>query len=112
MDDPARHLQQSLERRFGDAPAVDPTLPGLDRIAVMAAHRSHRAFAERTVAPELIQLLCAVALSAPSKSDLQQRDIVVIGDPEQRRRLHDVVSGDGWERAAPAMLMVCGNNRR
>jgi nitroreductase/FMN reductase [NAD(P)H] len=112
MDDPARHLRQSLDRRFGDAPAVDPALPGLDRLAVMAAHRSHRAFAERPVASELIQLLCAVALSAPSKSDLQQRDIVVIGDPEQRRRLHDIVSGDGWERAAPALLMICGNNRR
>jgi nitroreductase len=112
MDDPVQQLRQSLDRRFGDAPSADPTLPGLDHLAVMAAHRSHRAFAAREVTPELVGLLCAVALSAPSKSDLQQRDIVVIGDKEQRRRLHDIVPGDGWERAAPVLLMVCGNNRR
>ena len=111
MDDAIARLHRALDRRFGDAPEPDPT-PDLDRLAALAAHRSHRAFAERPVAPELIRLLCAVALSAPSKSDLQQRDIVIVADPDQRRRLNEIVPFEGWERTAPALLVFCGNNRR
>ena len=77
----------------------------------MAARRL-TALLDRPVAPDLVRLLCAVALSAPTKSDLQQRDIVLIEDKAQRRRLHEIVPGEGWERAAPAFLMICGNNRR
>jgi nitroreductase/FMN reductase [NAD(P)H] len=112
MDDPARRLRQSLDCRFGSVPTFDPLTPGLDRLADMAAHRSHREFADRPVSPDLIRLLCAVALSAPTKSDLQQRDIVIIEDPAIRHRLHEIVPGEGWERRAPAFLMICGNNRR
>jgi nitroreductase len=112
MDDPAQRLRQSLDRRFGSVPTIDAATPGLDRLADMAAHRSHRAFTDRPVSPDLIRLICAVALSAPTKSDLQQRDIVIIEDPAQRFRLHEIVPGEGWERLAPAFLMICGNNRR
>jgi nitroreductase len=112
MNDPAQHLRRSLDRRFGDPPEIDAETPGLDRLAAMAAHRSHRVFADRAVAPGLVRLLCAVALSAPTKSDLQQRDIVIVDDAAQRRQLHEIVPGEGWERAAPAFLMICGNNRR
>jgi nitroreductase/FMN reductase [NAD(P)H] len=112
MDDPLQRLRLALDRRFGSVPAIDAATPDLDRLADMAAHRSHRAFTDRPVAPDLVRLLCAVALSAPTKSDLQQRDIIIIEDPAQRRRLHEIVPGEGWERLAPAFLMICGNNRR
>jgi nitroreductase/FMN reductase [NAD(P)H] len=112
MDDPVQHLRRSLDHRFGEAPGIDPATPGLAQLATMAAHRSHRAFADRPVAPELVRLLCAVALSAPSKSDMQQRDIVIVEDAEQRRRLNDLIPGADWERRAPVMLVICGDNRR
>src|ERR1700747_2589464 len=76
----ARSIQAALAERFGEDLAVDPALTGLDALARIAAHRSHRRFLPRPVAPDLLKLLCACALSAPSKSDLQQCDIVVVTD--------------------------------
>jgi nitroreductase/FMN reductase [NAD(P)H] len=108
----AASLHDALERRFGDAPAVGNDLPGLAALSRMAAHRSRRDFADRPVDPALIRLLCAVALSAPTKSDLQQRDIIVVEDSAQRRRLDALVPHEAWPHQAPALLVFCGNNRR
>jgi nitroreductase len=108
----ANELAAALERRFGEAPAVDPAMPGLAALAAMARHASHRRFAPRPVEAPLIDLLCAVALAAPSKSDLQQRDIIIIEDAGQRRRFGALIAGEAWAKEAPALLVFCGNNRR
>ncbi len=105
-------LRELLHARFGADLPVDETLPGLDRLAAMAGHRSVRRFAERPVPAELLRLLAAVALSSPTKSDLQQRDIVLVADPALRRRLDALIPGQDWVPAAPAFLVFCGNNRR
>ena len=108
----AEAIQRSLAERFGEAPAVDPTLPGLDLLATIAGHRSHRAYADRPIPPDLLRLLCACALSAPSKSDLQQADIVQIADPALRATIADLLPDNPWVREAPVLLVFCGNNRR
>lgn len=110
--DRAGLLRRDLDRRFGDTPPVDPATPGLAALSRMAAHRSQRDFADRPVDRALVRLLCAVALSAPTKSDLQQRDIIVVEDPEQRRQLDALVPRGAWPYRAPALLVFCGNNRR
>ncbi len=51
-------------------------------------------------------------MSAPTKSDLQQRDIIVIDDNGLRTRLADLVGGQLWVADAPVLLVFCGNNRR
>src|SRR4029450_9063739 len=66
----------------------------------------------KPVDPVLLDTLCAVALSAPSKSDLQQADIVVVTDKAQRAVLDELAPGNPWMKAAPAILVFCGNNRR
>jgi nitroreductase len=108
----AATLRRDLEHRFGAVPAVDTGMPGLAALSRMAAHRSQRDFSARPVDPALVRLLCTVALSAPTKSDLQQRDIIVVEDPEQRRRLDALVPHGAWPYGAPALLVFCGNNRR
>src|SRR5205085_7875160 len=60
----------------------------------------------------LLRLLFACALSAPSKSDLQQADIVHVADREKVRTITDLVSGMPWIAEAPVLLVFCGNNRR
>ncbi|HEX6979922.1 MAG TPA: nitroreductase family protein [Alphaproteobacteria bacterium] len=110
-DTAARQLAETLARRFGDAPSLDG-IAGLDMLARMAAHRSHRAFLDRDVDRNLVRVLCAVALSAPSKSDLQQRDIVIVEDARVRTRLNALAGGEDWVVAAPVFLVFCGNNRR
>jgi nitroreductase/FMN reductase [NAD(P)H] len=59
----------------------------LETLARIASHRTIRRYAPHNVDRDLLDLLCACALSAPTKSDLQQRDIVVIADPGLRRAL-------------------------
>jgi nitroreductase len=106
-------LAALLQHRFGDAPVVSPDTPGREALARLAAHRSHRSYAERPVDPALIRVVAAVALSAPAKSDLQQRDIVILEDPALRKRVTGLVTGENpWLEKAPAFLVFCGNNRR
>ena len=59
-------IAQALAERFGEKLSIDPGLPGLAELAKLATHRSHRRFLPRAIEPELIRLLCACALSAPS----------------------------------------------
>jgi nitroreductase len=112
MNDERRSHQEltaSLERRFGDIGAVDPVAAAL---STAAAHRSHRAYTDRPIDPALVRVLCATALSAPTKSDLQQRDIIVLEDASQRQRVTDLLDEYPWAATAPVFLVFCGNNRR
>jgi hypothetical protein len=80
----ARRLEAVLHERFGEDVSVDPALDGLDELLRLTAHRVHRRYSDRPIDASLVRLLCACALSAPSKSDLQQRDIVIVSDPVLR----------------------------
>ncbi len=112
-NDPAADaLKATLRHRFGEDIAVDPALPGLDALARQAARRSHRRFAARPVDVALLRLLSAVALSSPTKSDLQQRDIIILDDAAQRTRVLELIPDNEWAKSAPALLVFCGNNRR
>ena len=100
----------ALTARFGTAPEVpDAAFEGL---IGLAARGSCRRFLPDPVPSAWIDCLAAVALSAPTKSDLQQRDIIVLQSVEQRKKLVDLVAGQEWLAAAPLILVFCGNNRR
>lgn len=105
-------IDRALRERFGEAPGVPRDLDPLDTLALLAGRRVRRAFTDQPVSDELVDLLCACALSAPSKSDLQQRDIVVIRD----RSMHDAIAAMlphmPWVAAAPVLLVFCANGRR
>ena len=72
MADAAETIKDALFQRFGEHIEVPQDLPGRDELARIACRGVCRRFLARDVAPELLRLLCACALSAPSKSDLQQ----------------------------------------
>ena len=105
-------LQESLDCRFADAPTAPDTLAGNEAVADMAARGSCRRFDDRPVDVALLRTLAAVALASPTKSDLQQRDIVLVADPALRAKLTELVADQEWIAGAPAMLVFCGNNRR
>lgn len=105
-------LQSALQTRFGTAPEIEPGLPGIGELANIAGHRSHRQFSPRAVEPKLLPLLAACALSAPSKSDLQQADIIHVADRAKVQAIADGIPDMPWIADAPVFLMFCGNNRR
>jgi nitroreductase/FMN reductase [NAD(P)H] len=111
MPDHASSIRDSLQRRFGEAVAIDETLTGLDALARIAGRRVHRRYADRAVDPALLRLLCACALSAPSKSDLQQADIVILNKADQAT-IADLIPDQPFIRVAPAFLVFLANGRR
>ena len=48
----AKTVQDALAERFGERLAVDESLPGLDELARIAGHRTHRRYLDRWVPPE------------------------------------------------------------
>jgi len=108
----SHRVEAALAERFGTKLRADAGLPGLDELARMAEHRSHRKFAGRPVEPALLRLLFACALSAPSKSDLQQADIVYVADRAKVKAIADGIPDMPWIAAAPVFLVFLANNRR
>jgi len=111
-DSDADRVREALTARFGESPPVDASLAGLDELARMAGHRTHRRYAERPVSPDLVRLLCACALSAPAKSDLQQADILVLRDLAKRKVIADLLPDQPHVRDAPVFLVFLANGRR
>ena len=105
-------LKSVLKARFGSAPALSEAPKGVEVLAEMANRRVVRRYSDKPLDPALLDTLCAVALSAPSKSDLQQADIVIVTDKEQREKLQALIPENPWAAAGPALLVFCGNNRR
>lgn len=106
-------IDDDLKYRFGpEVPTTPHLLSQHEFPAQLAGRRSHRRFKPDPLEPELIQSLCALALCAPAKSDLQQRDIIIIEDADLRAKLMELIPGNDWMDAAPAYLVFCANNRR
>lgn len=111
MPDHSSSIRDSLNGRFGETFAVNDNLPGLDALARLAGRRVHRRYADRAVDPALVRLLCACALSAPSKSDLQQADIVILNKADQAT-VADLIPDQPFIRGAPVFLAFLANGRR
>jgi FMN reductase [NAD(P)H] len=107
----------ALNSRFGTDEAhltLASDAPALHR--QLATRGSVRSFAPEPVPFETLQRLCALALCAPTKSDLQQRDIVIVDDASLRQQITAPLTsgplGQAWLKDVPVLLIFCGNNRR
>ena len=111
----AERIAQATQTRFGETIPAPPALsgmPGADELVLMLEHSSHRKWTEQPVDPALLRLLFACALSAPSKSDLQQADIIHVADRAKIKAIADHIPDMPWINHAPVFLVFCGNNRR
>jgi len=112
MPDFSHVLKTALSERFGEAFDVDEGQSGLEDLAHIAAHRVCRRYQPREVAPDLLRLVCASALSAPTKSDLQQGDILILRENAKRHAICDLLPEMPWLRDAPVFLVFLANGRR
>src|SRR5881396_2549665 len=91
---------------FGGAPFL---------LGQLAARGSVRKFRSDPIPYLTLRRLCALALCAPTKSDLQQRDIIIDAPSlksEIGALLADGPLGQTWLANVPNLLIFCGNNRR
>jgi len=107
----ATRMSATFANRFGEALPV-PKLPHLDSLAELSARSVCRNYRQYPVADELVRLLCAVALSAPTKSDLQQATIVWVKDDAKRNALCALLPGSPWLREAPGLFVFCADGYR
>jgi len=105
-------LERAISIRFGEDLPVDPQTPAVAELVHIAEHRSDRRYASKPVDPGMLRLLLACAFSAPSKSDLQQADVVDVRDADVRKAIADLVPDMPWIGSAPVFLVFCGNSRR
>ena len=106
-----------LAERFGSTPASDEPLDGGAMVHKQMAQRgSVRQFRPDPVPDSVLRRLCALAFCAPTKSDLQQRDIIIVESPDLRAEIGGLLAegplGQKWLKNLPNLLIFCGNNRR
>ena len=110
--EPNPKLQRLLAARYSDAPASGGEGDDFALLQSMAQRGSCRDYKDTAVPTKIQDVLCAIALASPTKSDLQQRDIILLRAPSQRKALAQLVSGQAWVASAPMLAVFCGNNRR
>ncbi len=106
-------VKDALDLRFGDfAGALPPDVAAHPGISALANRGVVRRFKADPVPAPLLETLCALALSSPTKSDLQQRDILIVEDTANRARINELLADQDWIPGAPHLLIFLGNNRR
>ena len=105
-------IRAAIDHRFGVAADVPELDRGGETLAALLERSSQREYRDEPVDPDLLRVLAAAALAAPSKSDLQQADILDVRDPRLRAAIADLIPGMPWVREAPTFLVFLANHRR
>jgi nitroreductase len=108
----ASRIASAVSRRFGESLQVFPGLPHLDAIAALNERSVCRKYRPDPVPEALVRLLCAAALSAPTKSDLQQASIIRVADPAKRAAICALLPGSPWLAGTPELLVFCADGWR
>ncbi len=104
---------QELDKRFGDQRGPsEPTLPEIAFLRQVLSRKSVRSYTDVVPAEALLELICAAALSASSKSDFQQASILRVVDPDKRSRIGALFPAMPWIGSAPAFFVFLGDARR
>lgn len=111
------HESHLLSNRFGPEAADLELQDNAPTVHIQLAKRgSVRKFRPEQIPDQVLRRLCALALCAPTKSDLQQRDIIIIDSPPLRSEICALLAkghlGQKWLEEVPNLLIFCGNNRR
>jgi len=108
----ASRIASAIAHRFGEeleVPADTPHLEALTELNLRSVCRSYR---EYPVPEALVRLLCATALSAPTKSDLQQATIIRLADDARRAALCALLPRSPWLMKAPELFVFCADGWR
>jgi nitroreductase/FMN reductase [NAD(P)H] len=105
-------IAAATQRRFGAAVEPFADLANPDALAALNERSVCRRYRRDPLPEELVRLLCATALAAPTKSDLQQATIVRLADPAKRAAVCALLPGSPWLADAPELLVFCADGWR
>ena len=101
-----------IEERFGLPTQAGRATPAEGTVAQMLSHRVHRRWNPEPISDETFVVVMAAALSAPSKSDLQQVAIVLVRDRKKQALIASWIEDMPWIADAPLFMIFCGDHRR
>src|SRR5688572_2535511 len=105
-------IAAATKRRYGTALEVPRGVPNLEALAALNERSVCRRYRPDPVPEEIVRFLCATALAAPTKSDLQQATIVRVADPAKRAAICALLPGSPWLASAPELLVFCADGWR
>jgi len=108
----SRTIAELIEDRFGLPTLAGRALPAEGPLALLLSHRTQRRYRPDPVPDDVLEIALAAALSAPSKSDLQQVGIVLVKDPGKQATIGGWLPDMPWIAQAPRFMVFCGDNRR
>jgi len=83
-----------------------------DAITALLTRRSIRAYTPHPVPEDMIKLLLAAAMSAPSAFNERSTDFVVINDPKILDGIYRLNPNSAQVKRATVAILVCGNQDR
>jgi len=104
-------IAEATKRRYGTALKI-ADLPGLEALAALNERSVCRRYRRDPVPQEVVRLLCATALAAPTKSDLQQATIMRLADPAKRAAVCALLPDSPWLAQAPELFVFCADGWR
>ncbi|HSB42115.1 MAG TPA: nitroreductase family protein [Methylomirabilota bacterium] len=107
-----RTIADLIEERFGLPAEAGRGRPAEGTVAQLLSHRTHRRWEPTAVPDEVLDIALAAALSAPSKSDLQQVGIVLVKDRARHATIAGWLPDMPWIAQAPRFMVFCGDHRR
>jgi nitroreductase len=108
----SKTIADLIEDRFGLPTRTGAALPAEGTVAQLLAHRTHRRYKPDPVPDEVLEIVLAAALSAPSKSDLQQVGVVLVKDRARQATIGGWIPDMPWIATAPLFMVFCGDHRR
>ena len=112
MSSPSSRIFSAVERRFGAAFELPAGLRNLDALAALNERSVCRRYRSDPVPEALVRLLCATALAAPTKSDLQQATLIRVADAAKRAAICSLLPGSPWLAQAPELFVFCADGFR
>lgn len=107
-----RTMADLIQDRFGLPTRAGTEMPADGTLAQLLSHRTHRRYRPDPVPDEVLEIALAAALSAPSKSDLQQVAVLVVKDKGKQAAIGAMIPDMPWVGTAPLFMVFCGDNRR
>jgi nitroreductase len=101
-----------IHDRFGLSTQAGRDLPAEGTVAQLLAHRTHRRYKTDPVPDDVLEIALAAALSAPSKSDLQQVAVILVRDRSKQATIGGWIPDMPWIATAPLFMVFCGDHRR